>query len=127
MCLFSKSLPIRGVCRVWDIIFLEGRCAIFAIFIAFMALNESIFTEHIGQNGNVTSSVDEQSFLNKFSKAQVHTVSHQTEIFLLKVKGYLDSQVISEKVVDELSVAAAEKLKIKYTLRGAGATQSSVN
>ena len=44
LCLFSKSAPHPTVFRLWDVLFLEGRCAIFALLLALFDRNEELFS-----------------------------------------------------------------------------------
>lgn len=41
LCLFSKTLPLRSLLRLWDVFLFEGPRALFAVFLAFLELHES--------------------------------------------------------------------------------------
>jgi hypothetical protein len=43
LCLYAKSVPLRALLRIWDVLLFEGPRALFAIFLTFLEVNESVF------------------------------------------------------------------------------------
>merc|ERR1719473_2128970 len=43
LCLYAKSVPLRALLRIWDVLLYEGPRALFAVFLTFLEANESVF------------------------------------------------------------------------------------
>lgn len=41
LCLFGHTLPLPALVRIWDVLLLEGDVALFALFIALVALTHN--------------------------------------------------------------------------------------